>query len=220
MHGRNAQQLIKRQEYIKVHVFYKRNKNKDFENSTLFDFLHFHLGTILFFISFAISLSTFLIQLCLFHGFIYLVDVSTISSQISISTISVIVFFQYAIFVEDLNSVFYLDYKFSFIIGSSFLIHEIIHGYIFEKFQGVKRWEVWVVDKGSFRCRGYFPENVRFPNFTIKLMIGELFHLIHDLISSFFDLDVYYFFEYIKDFFTIEKSCIKELKKQIKARKT
>lgn len=204
MHGRNAQQLTKRQEYIKVHVYYKKekdknkdDKNKDFENSTLFDFLHFYLGTILFFIFLAICLSTSLVQLCLSLGFIDLVDVSTISSQISISMISIIVFSQIVACVEELNSVFPLDYKFSFIIGASFLIHEIIHGYIFEKFQGVKRWEVWVVDEGSFRCLGYFPEKVRFPNFIIKLMIGELFHLIHDLISSFFDLDVYYFFSNI-----------------------
>ena len=223
MHGRNAQQLTKRQEYIKVHVFYKRgkDKNKDFENSTLFDFLHFHLGTILFFIFFAISFFTLLIQLCLFYGFIDLIEIPIIFAQISILTGSTIIFFQYAMFFEELNSVFPLDYKFSFIIDASSLIHEIIHGHIFEKFQDVKKWEIWVVDKGSFKCFGYVPENVRFPNFIIKLMICELFHLIHDLISSFFD--VYYFFNYIKEFFTMEKICIKELKtqiKQIKARKT
>ncbi|MBA7498733.1 hypothetical protein ES704_01470 [subsurface metagenome] len=229
MHGRNAQQLTKRQEYIKVHVFYKRgkDKNKDFENSTLFDFLHFYLGPILFLSFWAIFTFIFLSQLCLFHGFIDLVEIPTIFAQIFFSAICVLIFLQYDMFVEELNSVFFLDYKFSFIIDASSLIHEIIHGHIFEKFQDVKRWEVWVVNKGSnkgsFKCFGYVPENVRFPNFIIKIMICELFHLIHDLISSFFDLDVYYIFDYLKEFFTMEKICIKELKtqiKQIKARKT
>jgi len=228
MHGRNAQQLTKRQEYIKVHVFYKRgkDKNKDIKNPTLFDFLHFYLGPILYLSFWPIFTFIFLTQLCLFYGFIDLAEIPTFFAQISILMGSFIIFFQYTIFVEECNSVFYLDYKFSFIIDASSLIHEIIHGHIFEKFQDVKRWEVWVVNKGSnkgsFKCFGYFPENVRFPNFIIKLMICELFHLTHDLISSFFDLDVYSLFDYIKEFFTMEKICIKELKtqiKQIKARK-
>jgi hypothetical protein len=219
MYGRNAQKLNKRQEYIRVHVFYKRDQDKGIKNLTFFDFLHFYLGMLLGFSFWAISFSTFLFQLYLFHGFIDPVEVPTISAQISFSALCIITFFQYAIFVEELNFVFPLDYKFSFIIDSSSLIHEIIHGRIFEKFQGINKWEVWVINRG-FWCFGYSPENTRFPIYTIKLMVGYFIHLIHDLIACFFDLDVYCFFDYIKEFFTTEKFYVKELKTQIKARKT
>lgn len=217
MYGRNALKLDKKQEFIPVHVFYKREK--DIENPIFFDFLHFHLGPILLFIFITISFSIFMFLSCLFHGFIDPVEVPMLSAQISFLAVSIMIFLQYAMFIEELNSVFFLDYKFSFIIDPSSLIHEIIHGRIYEKFQGIKKWEVWVINR-KFWCFGYIPENVRFPNFILKSMIARLIHLIHDLIVSFIYYDVYCFFDYIKEFFMLEKNYIKELKTQIKARKT
>lgn len=217
MYGRNAQKLNKRQEFIKVHVLYKREK--EIETLKNYGFLHFYLG----YASFFSFISTLLIipMFLLFSSY-GLVNPSKTPMFFRVAFFSMIpalLFVEFSVLIDDLNFVFPIDYKFSFIIDPSSLIHEIIHGHIYEKFQGIEKWEVWVIDRWP-RCLGYPPKNIRFPIFTIKLMIGELFHLIHDLISSFFDFDVYSFFEYIKDSFTEERNYIKELKTQIKARKT
>lgn len=216
MYRRNTQKLNKRQEFIKVHVFYKREK--DNENSRNYNFFLFDPGY-LFYSSFFLILNytiSLLLQFCITVKPQY---VSLFGGLSFFVVICGLTFFEFSILIDRLNFEFLFDYKFSFIIDSSSLIHEIIHGLIYEKFQGIKKWEVWVID-GNFWCFGYVPENVRFPNFILKSMICRLIHLIHDLIYPFILCDVYYFFDYIKEFFTIEKNYIKELKTQIKARKT
>lgn len=207
------QKLSIKQEFITVHVLYKRVKDSN----------SFNISTFWYFYSKMIFISIFMLIIELFViSFNRSIDPQEFSMLIVLIFFSMtimLVYFGIQILIEEFNSVFFFDFKFSFIIDPSSLVHEIIHGHIFEKIQCMEKWEVWAIDD-LFKCLGYFPEYVKFPNFTLRFIIGDLFHLIHDLIGSLINCNPLYLFGYIRDFFTVQKIAIKELKRQIKRRKT
>lgn len=209
MYGRSTQKIKKRQEFIKVHVYNnKDNNNLEKDYFAIIDFFEVIVSII-----FSIICSLWMY---------FLLNLSEINYSLKFSSTFTFFFclgFLSLIFAEESTYPTFELASSLAIIDPTSLLHEIIHGKIFEKVQGSKRWEVWVINR-EFWCFGYIPESVRFPNFILKSMIARLIHLIHDLICSFIFSDIYTFFEYIKDFFKEEKDWLKELKTQIKVRKS